>query len=202
MIGREVRQMAKRGRPPKDPFAKLAQARLNASSGQNLASALYKKLGVGGVDINQELIDGCKELIANYREGLGMGTLIPTDIFMAYGSLGGEHLTPEDEVIIKANYEAAVAKAKRDQARGAEGGMNKADARAQAVWGKDGKNKDLLRRIGNGSLSPNGAITKILDEWKTRGYDADDIELNTRSKSKKPSATSLSNWYKTLYPKK
>lgn len=192
MVGRGVRHMAKRGRPPKDPFAKLAQARLNASNSQNLASELYKKLGVGDTDINQELINSCKELIADYREGLGMGTLIPTDIFMAYGSLGGEHLTPEDEVIIKANYEAAVAKGKKYQAAGTSGSKDKALDRAQVVWGKDGKNKDLLKRIKKGSLSLNGAITKILSAWETRGDD----------QAKPPSARTLSNWYYMLYPKK
>ena len=192
MIGRGVRHMAKRGRPSKSDFAVLDEACRNPKNSQSLASALYKKLGVGGADINQELIDGCKELIADYRKGLGMGKLIPTDIFMAYGSLGGEHLTPEDEVIIKANYEAAVAKGKTHQAAGTSGGKDKALDRAQVVWGTSGANKDLLRRIEKGSLSLNGAINKILSDWKKRGDD----------EVKPPSSKTLSNWYLSLYPKK
>lgn len=183
--------MAKRGRPTKDPFAKLAQSRLNTSNSQNLASALCKKLGDGGADINQELIDGYKELIADYRKNLGWGKFIPTNIFMAYGELGSEHLSPEDEVIIKASYKAAVTKGKRNQARGTSGGKDKALKRAQAVWGKK-ENKYLASRVKEGSLPLNRAITKILSDWEARG----DAEV------KPPSPKTLSNWYLSLYPKK
>lgn len=191
MIGCEFKYMTKRGRPIKDLFAKLAQARLNAINSQNLDSALYRKLDVSSADINQELIDSCKELIADYRDGLGMGKLIPTDIFMAYGSLGSEDLTPEHEAIIKLNYEAAVAKGKKDQAKGTKGGKEKALVSAQAVWGKK-ENKGLVSRIKSGSLTINSAITIILSGWETRG----DNEV------KPPSPKTLSNWYYLLYPKK
>ena len=190
MIGRRIRHMAKRGRPPKDPFVKLAQALLNASNSQSLASALYKKLGVGDRDLNQELIDGCKELIADYRKGLGMGTLIPTDIFMAYGSLGGEHLTPVDEAIIKANYEAAVAKGKKHQTEGTRGAKQKPLDRAEEVWCKK-ENEDLRADIKKNSRKLNEATKKIFDEWDKRG----DLE-------KKPTPRTLRKWYNELLLKR
>lgn len=182
--------MAKRGRPSKHPFAKLAKARLNASNSQNLTSALYIKQDIDGADINQELIDGCRELIADYRKGLGMGKLIPTDIFMAYGSIGSEDLTPEDEAIINANYKAAVTKGKKDQKKGSKGGKEKALVRAQAVWSK-AENKNLVTRINSGSLTLNSATTIILSSWGARGDD----------EVKPPSPKTLSNWYYILYPK-
>ena len=192
MIGRGVRHMAKRGRPSKGDFAWMDQI-----PDEELPEHIRKRIKEGlGSPENQKLIDGIRAQIADYHKGLSEWNQIPEEIFLAYASLnqGFDFYTPEDEATIKAAYEVAYAKAKGNayQSRGTEAGKHKADARAQAVWGMDGKNKDLLRRIEKGSLSLNGAITIILSDLETRGDD----EL------KPPSARTLSNWYYMLYPNK
>jgi hypothetical protein len=183
--------MTKRGRPPKNGFALLDQI-----PETDLPQYILKRrqAGLGSSKANQELINGYKELIKDYRKNLGQGKFISDDLILLYSEIGGENLTSEDNVSIKKLYEGAVVRGKIHQAFGTKGAKRKAGNRAKGVWHKQ-DNKDLLRRIKSGSLTLNGAISKILADWSMRG-DGTKLSPTIPCTSK-----TLYNWYYTLLPK-
>ena len=185
--------MAKRGRPPKHDFALLDEMIKNQPPSYIVK---LRQAGIGSGDINQEMIDSCKQIIEEYRKGFGLGRFIPINIFMAIADIEDNSFTTEEKAAIEATKEAkelrkkyreAIAKGKKYQAEATRGAKQKPLDRAEEVWFKK-ENEDLRADIKQNSRKLNEATKKIVDEWDKRG----DLD-------KKPTPRTLRKWYNELF---
>jgi len=189
--------MAKRGRPPKHDFVLIDEMLKNQPPSYIVK---LRQARLNGADINQELIDSCKEIIADYRKGLSEWNQISEEIFLAYAGLSQDFgfSKPEDEATIKAAYEKAYAETKDNayQARGTEAVKINKLTRAEKVWLKP-ENKSLLRKVQTGNLKLETACKSILAEWATRGD-------GTQKVPKEPpkGTQTLRHWYGAVFPEK
>ena len=116
----------------------------------------------------------------------GHSPIIPHDLILAIESIGDRELFEETPEILAGEQKVISQYNKLDEAEknGREQGTrktsDKANLRANTVWGK---NQDLFDKIGR-NHTVHSASKKLLDEWDSRG--------DGRSK---PSVRTVKNWH-------
>ena len=111
-----------------------------------------------------------KQILKQYR----VSAAITKTIAFAMASLGFETSAKEDKQTIK-TYKDALNTIHEGQKKGAISLKEKADTRAQNLWGK---NRDLIDQIRQGK-SLDEMAKKILNEWSSRGDNLKKPHLNT-----------------------
>ena len=155
----------KRGRPRKSFFADGSPA-IPSRPLSELAQALV----IGGTKFEAEI-----------RRDYGVGPHVPLDLVWPLLALDDDNGLPtqSDAEAIRA-YRAGKAK-QQETARLASDGRTKIrdDRRARV----QNKNAGLLKKIEQGTLTRNSAVTRIREQWDRKG---DDGEM--------PSARTLNDW--------